>query len=579
MNLDGKSFSVMSKQIIRLQILHFIVVTFFATCCYGQTKEDKAALKRIDNFILNNYNKYAPGCAVLVAKKGDVIFEKAYGTANLELNVSMKPEMVFRIGSITKEFTSVAILQLVEKGKIALTDSIQKIIKDFRFKGKTITIEHLLTHTSGIRGYEQLDAKIPNVMRVDFNPKIIVDSLNNLSLEFEPGTRYNYSNSNYYLLGYIIEQVSGKTYQQYLAEHILKPAGLTATFYDSPTQIIPNRASGYSFSDDKYWNADFISMSLVYSAGALVSSVSDLFKWHQALNNGTLLKKETFQKATTPYQLSSGNRSEYGFGFFIRNENGIQSIGHGGAIDGFRAVTIYYPEQDIYIALLCNSDRDNFMELFDNIRNPLLGNAFQSSYKDLKISDAILDSYIGTYKFMEDTTQSIKIYKQDGRLYGELSNGTGNNMALLAQSEMLFYLPDVRRIPTTIEFIKKYGKVTGLYWTQEKKNEATLQTTEKTNDEIKEIRLSGEVLNNYVGTYKNNKYNVSIKIYRANSRIYGDLSNGSGSNMMFMALTDTKFFLPDITRIKTMADFIKENGKVTKLILTQEEAVEFIKIE
>jgi CubicO group peptidase (beta-lactamase class C family) len=569
----------MSKQIIHLQILHFIAVTFFATCCYGQSREDKAALKRIDNFILDNYKKYAPGCAVLVAKKGDVVFEKAYGTANMELNVSMKPDMVFRIGSITKEFTAVAILQLVEKGQIALSDSIQKFLKGFHNKGKTITIENLLTHTSGIRGYEQLDAKIPNVIRVDFPPKIIVDSLDNLSLEFEPGTRYNYSNSNYYLLGYIIEQVTGKTYQQYLKENIFTPAGLSCTFYDSPTEIIPNRASGYSFSDNKYWNADFISMSLVYSAGALVSNVNDLFKWHQALKNGTLLKKETFQKAITPYQLSNGNRSEYGFGFFIRNENGIQSIGHGGAIDGFRSISIYYPEQDIFIALLCNSAQDNFMDLFDNIRNPLLGNAFQSSYKDLKISDAILDSYIGSYKFMEDTTQSIKIYKKDGRLYGELSNGSGNNMALLAQSETLFYLPDVRRIPTTIEFIKKYGQVTGLYWTQEKKNEAKLATAAKTENEIKEVRLSGDVLNRYVGTYKNEKYNVSIKIYRANSRIYGDLSNGTGSNLMFMALTDTKFFLPDITRIKTMGEFIIENSKAVKLILTQEEAVEFIKIE
>jgi hypothetical protein len=381
------------------------------------------------------------------------------------------------------------------------------------------------------------------------------------------------------LLGYIIEQVTGKTYQQYLKENIFTPAGLTSTFYDSPTEIIPNRTSGYSFSDNKYWNADFISMSLVYSAGALVSNTNDLFKWYQSLYNGTVLKKETFQKAITPYKLSNGNISEYGFGFFIRNQNGIKSVGHGGAIDGFRAMSIYYPERELFIALLCNSAQDNFMELFDNISNPLFGNSLQSSYKDLKISEAVLDSYIGTYKFMEDTTQSIKVYKQDGRLYGELSNGSGNNMALLAQSETMFYLPDVRRIPTTIEFIKKYGQVTGLYWTQEKKHEATLATATKTDNEIKEIRLSGEVLNSYVGTYKNEKYNVSIKIYRANERIYGDLSNGTGSNLMFMALTDTRFFLPDIIRVKTMGGFIKENGKVTKLILTQEEPVEFIKIE
>jgi CubicO group peptidase (beta-lactamase class C family) len=550
-----------------------------ASCTTAQKFPDKKLTSNLDSYLSGKFKPGNPGCAVLIAKQGKVIYKKAFGSANIELNTPMGPEMVFRIGSITKEFTAVSILQLLDKGKIALTDSIQKFIKGFHYKGHTITIENLLTHTSGIRGYEQLDAKIPNAMRVDFPPNIIVDSLDNLSLEFEPGTKYSYSNSNFFLLGYIIEQLTGKTYQQYIKENIFEPANLTATFYDNPSEIIPNRASGYSYSNNKYWNSGYISMSLVYSAGALVSNVSDLLKWYQALYSGQLLKKETFQKAITPHKLTNGNMSDYGYGFFIRNEKGIKSVGHGGAIDGYRAITTYYPEQDIFIALLCNSEQDDFLALYDNIANPVLGNSFQSSYKDLKISDAILDNYIGNYRFIEDTAQFIKIYKKDGRLYGELSNGTGSNMALLAQSETLFYLPDVRRIATTIEFIKKYGQVTGLYWAQEQKHEAVLASGVKNDNEIKEIQLSSEILKGYVGTYKNEKYNVSIKIYRADGRIYGDLSNGTGSNMMFMALTDKKFFLPDIKRIKTTADFIKENEKVMKVILTQEEPVEFIKVE
>lgn len=559
--------------------LFLLLFTGLSILSFGQSKRDKELVKQVDKIISASYKNFAPGCAVLIAKKGEVLFEKGFGSANLELNVSMKPEMVFRIGSITKQFTAMAVLQLADKGQIALTDSIQKFIKDFRFKGKTITIENLLTHTSGIKGYEQIDAKVPNAMRIDFSPKNIIDSLNKLSLEFDPNTRYNYSNSNYFLLGYIIEQVSGKSYQQYLKEHILDPAGLSSTFYENQTHLIPNRANGYSFSDGKYWNADFISMALVYSAGALRSNVSDLYKWHKALYEGKIVKKETFLKAIQPYKLADGRQIDYGYGFFNKTENGINSIGHGGAIDGFRAIEMYYPAQDIFITLLCNSETDNFERFFESISNLVLRNPTKSSYQDLKISDTILDSYIGSYKFQEDTAQFIKIYKKDGRLYGELSNGSGSNMALLAQSETFFYLPDVRRIPTTIEFIKKYGEVTGLYWTQEKKNEAFLSAITIKDNEFKEIKLSGEKLDSYVGTYKNDKYNVSIKIYRANGRIYGDLSNGTGSNMVFMALTDTKFFLPDIQRIKTMADFVKENGKVTKVILTQEQPVEFIKVE
>lgn len=458
-----------------MKLYLFILFSGLSTLSFGQSKQDKELVKQIDKSISDNYKKYTPGCAVLIAKKGEVLLEKGYGTANIELSVPMKSEMVFRIGSITKQFTAMAVLQLADKGQIALTDSIQKFIKDFHFKGKTITIENLLTHTSGIKGYEQIDPKVPNAMRIDFSPKTVIDSLDKLSLEFDPNTRYNYSNSNYFLLGYIIEQVSGKSYHQYIKENIIEPAGLSSTFYESQTELIPNRANGYSSSDGKYWNADFISMALVYSAGALRSNVSDLYKWHKALYEGKIVKKETFLKAIQPYNLVDGKQIDYGYGFFNKTENGINSIGHGGAIDGFRAIEMYYPEQEIYITLLCNSETDLFERFFQNISNIILGI--------------------------------------------------------------------------------------------------------KADNEVKEIKLSGEILESYVGTYKNDKYNVSVKIYRANGRIYGDLSNGTGSYLMFMALTDTKFFLPDIQRVKTIADFVKENGKVTKVILTQEEPVEFTKIE
>lgn len=458
-----------------MKLYLFIFLTGLSTLSFGQSKQDKELVKQLDKSVSENLKKYAPGCAVLVAKKGEVLLEKGYGTANLELNVPMSTEMAFRIGSITKQFTAISILQLVDKGKIALTDSIQKFIKDFHFKGKTITIENLLTHTSGIKGYEQIDAKIPNVMRIDFSPKVIIDSLDKLSLEFVPNTKYNYSNSNYFLLAYIVEQVSGKSYQQYLKENIFAPAGLNSTFYESQTEIIPNRANGYSFSEGKYWNTDFISMALIYGAGALRSTVGDLYKWHKALYEGKLIKKETFLNAIQPHKLADGKQIDYCYGFFNKTENGINSIGHGGAIDGFRAIEMYYPNQDIFITLLCNSETDNFERFFKSISNIILGI--------------------------------------------------------------------------------------------------------KADNEVKEIKLSGETLDSYVGTYKNEKYNVSIKIYRANGRIYGDLSNGTGSNLMFMALTDTKFYLPDIQRVKTMADFVKENGKTIKVILTQEEPVEFNKIE
>ena len=209
---------------------------------------------------------------------------------------------VFRIGSMTKQYTAIAILQLVEQGKFFLQDSIQKFIKSFPFKGHTITIENLLTHTSGIKDYEQLDAHIPNAIRIEFPVKQIIDSLANLPLDFIPSSKYSYSNSNYFMLGYIIEQVSGKSYRDYLKENLFKPAGLSNTFYDSPKQLITNRANGYTKDNSNYYNVDYISMSLVYSAGALLSNVSDLFKWHQALYSYKIVKKESLEKAFTSFK-------------------------------------------------------------------------------------------------------------------------------------------------------------------------------------------------------------------------------------------------------------------------------------
>ena len=452
-----------------ISIFYFSV--FILSIAKGQSKEDRGLIKNLNNLISERYNSISPGCAVLVAKKGQVIYEKGFGIANIELGVPMTPEMIFRIGSITKQYTAIAILQLVEQGKISLQDSVQKFIKNFPGKGHTITIENLLTHTSGIKDYEQLDAHIPNAIRIEFPIKQIIDSIANVPLDFIPSSKYNYSNSNYFLLGYIIEQVSGKSYKDYLKENVFKPTGLSDTYYDSPTQIIRNRVNGYSMNGSDYRNTDYISMSLVYSAGALLSNVHDVFKWHQALYSFKLVKKETLEKAFTAFRFPDGNFSEYGYGWFIKDWKGSKSIGHGGAIDGFRSWETYFPDQDIFITALFNSDNDSFVSFFEDIATMVIGKSLQTSYKDLKLNDSILTNYTGTYKFFEDSTQFIKIYKQGNRLYGELSNGSGGNMVLLAQSPTLFYLPDVRRIPTTIEFIIADRKVKGLYWTQEKKHE------------------------------------------------------------------------------------------------------------
>ncbi len=453
-------------------VLIFITCLSFLKKTDGQSKQDKLLVKQLDQLISEKYKSIAPGCVVLVARKGKVVYEKAFGSANVELNVAIKPEMIFRIGSITKQYTSVAILQLVEQGKISLQDSIQKYVKDYPHKSHTITIENLLTHTSGIKEYQAINDTTPNGERRDYSPKQGVDYFKNEPLEFEPGNQFQYSNSNYYLLGYIIELITGKSYQDYIYQNLLNAARLLNTHYNQQEKIIPGRVTGYTKLDTTLENADYLSMTTAYAAGALMANTEDLFKWHEALYNHQLIKKEMLDKATTPFKLKNGSATGYGYGWYLNEISGTKTIEHAGAIDGFRSDEIYLPAEDVFVATLfnCLEYKNNWIELSNRIAGLSAGKPLEAG---VTLNDSVLKRYIGIYKYMGDPkiNVSLKIYEKERKLYCDLSNGTGANMVLVPQTETKFILPDVRRIPTYIDFIIEKGKVTKAIWYQEDKEE------------------------------------------------------------------------------------------------------------
>jgi CubicO group peptidase (beta-lactamase class C family) len=428
-----------------------VIALLFFTSSYAQSNSDKVIAKNLDSLITSRFANVSPGCVILVMKNGDTLFKKAFGSADLELHVAMQPDMVFRIGSVTKQYTAIAILQLVEQGKISLQDSIQKFIRDFPYKGHTITIENLLTHTSGIVDYEVLNFPIPNAIRIDFPPKQIIDSLSKLPLDFIPGSKFHYSNSNYFLLAYIIEQVSGQSYKDYLKENLFKPAGLDNTYYDSPTEIIPNRVSGYAKHNSKYSNAGYISMSQVFGAGALLSNVDDMYKWHQALYDYKLVKKETLDKALTPYRLSDGEPIEYGYGWIIKNRNGLKSIEHSGGIDGFQSDEIYFPQQDIFITTLYNSlneggDDMSFMALDNDIATLSTGKNLE---KEISVDTSLLKQYVGVYEVdANNVNHKLVVTFEKGKLFIEASNPADRltKVQLLAKSQNRFFIKEVAKL-------------------------------------------------------------------------------------------------------------------------------------
>lgn len=313
----------------------FIVALATATGAFAQ----KDVQKNIDALLKQYYDYGQLNGAVLVGDKGKVVYEKGFGMANMEWGIPNTAETKFRIGSITKQFTATLILQLVEEGKIKLDGKLSDYLPDYRKDtGSRVTIHQLLNHTSGIPSYTSNPEFFPKHSRDAYAVPEFVKTFASGDLEFEPGAKFSYNNSGYTLLGAIIEKVTGKPYETVLSERILKPLGMTNTGYDHHATILEKRASGYQRTREGFINAPYLDMSLPYAAGSIYSTVEDLYKWDQALHEGTILSAESRKLMFTP------GLSNYGYGVGIddrtlgKTDQKIKVISHSGGINGFNSL-------------------------------------------------------------------------------------------------------------------------------------------------------------------------------------------------------------------------------------------------
>jgi CubicO group peptidase (beta-lactamase class C family) len=349
----------------------FIAITLFLLQHHSKINA-QGVFSKIDSLLQEKYEPSAPGAAFLISKDGNVIYKKAFGLANLELSVPMKTEHVFEIGSMTKQFTAVSVLILMERGKLNLNDEITKFIPDYPTQGKTITIHHLLTHTSGIKNYTSMKA-LRSIAKNDLTPIELIDFFKNESMDFDPGEQFKYNNSGYIILGFIIESLSGQSYESFVEENIFKKINMESSFYASHKKVIKNRVSGYH-NRGGYTKRMHISYTLPYAAGSLMSNVDDMLKWQEALKNNKLVDKSTMEKAFTNYTLNNGSSINYGYGWHIREINGVQSREHGGDIFGFKSMGVYIPNSDIYVIGLNNCDCNSPTKITKEIAELILDN-------------------------------------------------------------------------------------------------------------------------------------------------------------------------------------------------------------
>ncbi|KUJ60437.1 serine hydrolase [Flavobacteriaceae bacterium CRH] len=398
------------KLIALCVILQFFTLTIFA--------QDKA--KQIEQ-LLSKYNEYGQfNGSALIAEHGKIIVQKGFGFANMEWNIPNEPNTKFRLGSISKQFTALLIVKLAEEGKIKLDVPITTYLPNYpKATGDKITIHNLLTHTSGIPNYTSFPNFFKDVSRNPYTPEEFVKTFENLPLDFTPGEKYSYSNSGYFLLGYIIEKISGKSYEQFLQETILTPLKMSDTGFDHSDVILKNRAAGYEKRGKKITNASYIDMSLPYAAGSLYSTVQDLYLWDQALYTTKLLSATSMELLFKPY-ITTGGNDFYGYGWSIEevangNKDKLKIIQHGGGINGFNTIISRIPADKNLVVLLNNTGGTILDEMNDAIRAILYNQPFDQPKKSLAFellevfttngTTAGLDSY---KKLKNDPTYGIK---------------------------------------------------------------------------------------------------------------------------------------------------------------------------
>jgi CubicO group peptidase (beta-lactamase class C family) len=308
---------------------------------------------RIDTLLKPLGGDNGPGGAVLVLRQGRLVYQKAVGLANLEERVPNTTATNFRIASLTKPFTALAVLMLIEQGKLSFHTAVTDVFPDFPASGRTITVRHLLTHTSGLPDYENLipqsttrQLKDRDVLRLQEGQK---------ELTFPPGTKYHYSNSGYALLALIVEQVSGQRFAAFLHQRIFTPLGMQNTLaYEAGGPPVPRRAYGYSPSESGFQRTDQSLTSAVLGDGGIYTSVEDLAKWDRFLESPRLVKKATLVQAWTETRLTDGRPTGYGMGWEVGRYGGRRFVGHGGSTVGFRSDLEYFPEEKLTVILLCN---------------------------------------------------------------------------------------------------------------------------------------------------------------------------------------------------------------------------------
>ncbi|MEM7244332.1 MAG: serine hydrolase [Acidobacteriota bacterium] len=523
------------------------------------SKRYRELVRQMDGILQDNYPADGPGAAVLVVKNGRPLYRAARGMADLEQGIRLTPDMVFRLGSITKQFTAAAIMMLADEGKLRLDDPLTRFLPDYPMGEETITVEHLLTHTSGIKSYTEVPGWMSEKIIEDLTLDELIEGFQDLPKTFPPGDAWHYNNSGYVLLGAIIEKASGLGYAEFIDQRIFAPLKMTSSYYGDFRRIIPRRVSGYDGSRDDLVNARYMSMSQPHAAGSLLSTVDDLARWNDALFDGRVVSHESLKKMTTEHSLDDGKGAGYGYGLIPGELRGRPMISHGGGIFGFSTHGLYLPEEDVYVAVLTNYRPEPSPAM---VAHQLAALAIGDPYpprRPVRVSEEVLARYVGVYRIDETTTRTVTL--EDGALHTQRTGG--RRLRTVPTSESTFFYPGSL---THFEFaFDASGSVTGMNMYQNgavEPSPATLTDEEAVTPSS--VDVSADLLGRYVGDYELAPgFNISVT--REGGRLF---TQATGQERFAMvARSETVFAPTDFDAELTFV--VGDDGSVSEAVLRQ----------
>lgn len=512
--------------------------------------------ERLDAIAAEAFAKDGPGGAVIVVQDGKTLLRRGYGMADLELGVAVKPEMVFRIGSMTKQFTAVAVLQLVKEGKVGFDDPLSKYVPGYP-GAESVTVEHLLTHTSGIKSYTGVPSFLSE-LRDDKTPMQIVDGVRNEPPDFAPGEKWAYNNSGYIFLGIIIEKASGMKYADYMQAKLFTPLGLSHTIVGDENRVVAGRVKGYEMGPDKSMrNSRYLSMTQPYAAGAIESNIDDLARWNELLLAGKVIDKSLLDRAWTEYKTKDGKPVGYGYGWQVSDEDGLRFIAHGGGIMGFVSYGVLVPEKKLFVGMLHNAlgsgtDPDYTATC---LALEVLGQGWNAT--PVAMSDDAKKRFSGVYDF-DGVKRTVRF--EDGQLTAQRDGGPAFAIVPVGVDEFV-YAKSFSRLKFKVA---SSGAIDSVVFTSRGQPAQTGKRVADAPAARKEITLTEEKLEKLLGVYELGP-GFQLTVTREGTQIFMQ-ATGQGRAEAF-AESETKFFLKvvDAQLEFTMGD----DGRASQVTLFQ----------